>query len=135
MGGKKILFSPSLYVPDNPPHVVLSFQSASELEQVGCQPRISESKLKSVVLKSDGLVSIGTAGSPLAHAIGTEGMSGVGKSCTLRGLAKDPEVRQRFRHGINYLVLGKDATVADVAQQIAKVIRASGGFQIAKEVL
>lgn len=62
-------------------------------------------------------------------------MSGVGKSCPVRGLAEDSEVKERFRDGIYYVILDTDATEAIVVQQIGTVIKASGLPRMAREVL
>lgn len=91
--------------------------------------------MKSVVLRSDGSQSIGAVGASLLHVVGTKGMNGVGKSCALRRLAKDPDIHQPFQEGVYYIILGKDTTTeTDVVEQVAKVIEASGGIQTARRV-
>lgn len=104
------LFRPAIDVPENPPHVVLDFLSTSELEGGASRSGTIGGKLRSVVMLGDVLQSIWAIRSALTRAVVTGGMSGVGKSCALRGLAEDHVVRRRFRHGIYYTFLGKDAT-------------------------
>lgn len=105
---KQDSFQPSFDVPQNPPHVVLQFGSESDMEGDAVGHLTVEAQLKDSVLRSDGLRSVAAVGSSstLVPSVGMRGMSGVGKSCALQGLATDLQVRQRFPDGIYFLVLG-----------------------------
>lgn len=121
-------------VPDNPSHVVLNFLTVAQLERNSTSPRSIETELKAAVLQRDGSQSIAAVGSDIARNVGVEGMSGVGKSCALRGLVKDADVLERFVDGIYYISLGMDASDADVVRQVAKIVEVSGGSRMAGKV-
>ncbi|CAN8065351.1 unnamed protein product [Agarophyton chilense] len=127
-------FRPCFNVPENPSHVVLNFNCNPELEPPVPRRSNPEGHLKMKVLQSNGTQSIAAVGSRLSHLIGTDGMSGVGKSCALRGLAKDPDIRERFRDGIYFITLGKEAKVPHIMGQVEKIVKESGGERAARKI-
>lgn len=68
-------------------------------------------------------------------AIGLTGMGGIGKSCALRGLALDAEIRSRFFDGIYWLDLGHESSKEKVVEKLSRLLRESGGELKAKAVL
>lgn len=101
---------------------------------VGAVSFTFEAKLKHAVLRTDGSrQSSDAVGSLVAGGVGVRGMSGVGKSCALRGLAKDVEVCERFWDGIYFRLLGQEATEAQVMQEVAKIMDRSGSNRMARE--
>jgi len=132
-------FQPSFdEIPPNPPHVVLNFASISNVDEATLASLTVETKLKQAVLRSDGAASAATVTPRLASRqrmgiSGVRGMSGAGKSCALRALARDVEVRAHFRDGIYFMVLGKAATDAGVMQGIITIMSRSGSKRLAEE--
>ena len=49
------------------------------------------------------------------------GKGGVGKTCALRGLAEDAEIKDRFGGGTLYIQLGSDATINDIISGVASI--------------
>lgn len=127
-------FRSSFHVPRNPPHVILKFGSNSEMSPIGPREVTLEAQLKQAIIRRDRKKSVGAIGSTTGHPVGMKGMSGVGKSCALRGLATDREVRERFPDGIYWLSLGKDCTVENIVRGVARITEQSGGIKIAKAI-
>ena len=62
--------------------------------------------------------------------VGVEGMGGVGKTTALIGLARDPDIRDNFSSGgIYFLVVGKDATEANLIAKLKDIVSCSGGMR------
>ncbi|CDF32580.1 WD40-repeat containing protein [Chondrus crispus] len=128
------LFTPSFDVPTNPPHVVLNFGPVAFAPGEGHRHDISlECRLKLAILRPPASIEGTTSSHP--RIVGMQGMSGVGKSCALRGLATDRDVRARFSDGVYWLGLGEDCNDADLVRQLAALTRQSGGVQAEKQVL
>lgn len=107
-------FAPTIVVPSNPPRLTLDYDS----------PHTREGELKAAVLnKSSGrIVSVIAAG-----------QGGVGKTCALRGLAGDDDIKRRFAT-ILYIQLTKEASVATIVSGIARILEKSGGEHLARKV-
>jgi hypothetical protein len=85
--------------------------------------RTTEGKLYAVVMQRYNSVGghVGTLGS-IDMAVGVMGMGGVDKTCTLKAIAVDREVRHKFNGGVYFLSLGKDARPHDVINQLSGVV-------------
>lgn len=107
-------FTSTIYVPSNPPRLTLDYNSLTT----------RESQLKAAVLdeSSGRIVSVIAAG-----------QGGVGKTCALRGLAEDNDIRNRFS-SILYIQLSDKATRSTIVSGIAGVVAKSGGKQLALKV-
>ena len=103
-------FTPSFDVPENPPHVILKFRQRAEIDAEIGSDATPEEQLRKKLLGLDGPQSVGAVGRGSRTTVGMKGMGGIGKSCALRGLAVDGEVRKKFCDGIYWLILGQDAT-------------------------
>lgn len=64
-----------------------------------------------------------------------QGMPGVGKTCAMRALCHDNEVRARFADGVYVVSLGADASPQTLVVGIMKAVRSSGGRLIAAETM
>lgn len=109
-------FQPTFDVPENPPYVILKYGSVSDAQDA---PQTAEAELKKAVLRIGTTRNVG--------AVGMRGMSGVGKSCALRGLAGDLDVKNWFDGGVYWLSLGQDATERDLIRQLEHIVTNSGG--------
>ncbi len=67
-----------------------------------------------------------TAVRTLHPACGVVGMAGVGKTIALQGLAADEEICLRFPGGVLYMTIGQGATVQDVKEEIANIMKMTG---------
>ncbi|CDF36555.1 NB-ARC protein [Chondrus crispus] len=131
---KKDGFKASFQVPKNPDHVILKFGRSEDAGNSTERMTAPEERLRRSVLRPGDRQNVGAVGARRGGVVGTKGMGGIGKSCALRGLASDEEVRSRFCDGIYWLVLGQDATERGVMEQLARITRESGGETQAKEV-
>ncbi len=61
------------------------------------------------------------------------GMTGVGKTVALQGLAHAEEVKERFDGGVLYMRFGRDATVGKASREISKIIALTGAIPSAKK--
>ncbi|CDF37505.1 WD40-repeat containing protein [Chondrus crispus] len=127
-------FKASFQVPKNPDHVILKFGRSEDAGNSTERMTAPEERLRRSVLRPGDRQNVGAVGARRGGVVGTKGMGGIGKSCALRGLASDEEVRSRFCDGIYWLVLGQDATERGVMEQLARITRESGGETQAKEV-
>lgn len=102
-------------VPLNPPRLTLDYDTQDT----------AEGNLKATIMeKNNGGVV----------AVVASGMGGVGKTCALRGLAKDSSVKERFPGGVLYIELGNDAGVPDLINGIARIIQRTGGKKLAETI-
>lgn len=93
-------FRPSYQVPRNPDNVVLKFKHVSDADASPLPDQETvETCLKKAVLNPRGVGSVGAVGFRFRETVGMKGMGGVGKSCALRGLAHDEQVRKYFTGG------------------------------------
>ncbi|CDF39472.1 WD40-repeat containing protein [Chondrus crispus] len=131
---KKDGFKASFQVPKNPDHVILKFGRSEDAGNSTERMTAPEERLRRSVLRPGDRQNVGAVGARRGGVVGTKGMGGIGKSCALRGLASDEEVRSRFCDGIYWLVLGQDATERGVIEHLARITRESGGETQAKAV-
>ncbi|CDF37277.1 WD40-repeat containing protein [Chondrus crispus] len=131
---KKDGFKASFQVPKNPDHVILKFGRSEDAGNSTERMTAPEERLRRSVLRPGDRQNVGAVGARRGGVVGTKGMGGIGKSCALRGLALNEEVRSRFCDGIYWLVLGQDATKRGVMEQLARITRESGGETQAKAV-
>lgn len=94
-------------VPPNPPRLTLDYSTV-----LTC-----EGQLKAAVLKEDGSRVVGVV---------ALGMGGVGKTCALRGLAEEEDIKQRFPGGLYFIQVGKDATLSTVIHGVATAVERTG---------
>lgn len=88
-------------------------------------PATFAGQLKAALLQSTTASSFGAI---------ARGMGGVGKTCSLRALAADDDIKARFPGGVYFMSLGADATTMEVIHELAGSIEASGGRRIATAV-
>eukprot|EP00178_Gracilaria_changii_P023026 TRINITY_DN68_c0_g1_i11.p1 TRINITY_DN68_c0_g1~~TRINITY_DN68_c0_g1_i11.p1 ORF type:complete len:1153 (+),score=198.74 TRINITY_DN68_c0_g1_i11:2850-6308(+) len=100
-------------VPSNPPRLTLNYDSQTTYE----------GKLRAAIL--------GASESRIVAVLAT-GKGGVGKTCALKGLAEDNEIKREFGGGILYMELGNDATLRDVVHGIANIVKRTGGAKLSK---
>lgn len=102
-------------VPANPPHIALNFKDSKTIE----------AQLKKAIFekKSNGTVTAMAAG-----------MSGVGKTCALRGVGLEKDTTSRFPDGILYMTLGAESGKAQLIQNIADFVGRSGGYKKSEQV-
>eukprot|EP00178_Gracilaria_changii_P001969 TRINITY_DN1287_c0_g1_i1.p1 TRINITY_DN1287_c0_g1~~TRINITY_DN1287_c0_g1_i1.p1 ORF type:complete len:978 (+),score=154.69 TRINITY_DN1287_c0_g1_i1:525-3458(+) len=100
-------------VPPNPPRLTLNYDSSTT----------DEGKLKAAVLRRSERRTV---------AVLATGKGGVGKTCGLRGLGEDNEIKRAFGGGILYMELGNDATIRGIIQGIANIVKRTGGAKLAK---
>ena len=77
----------------------------------------SEAKMKQTLLESD----------VDGDVVVIQGMPGVGKTCILRALCHDRDVRNRFSDGVYVISLGSDATSQSFVADLMKAVMSSGG--------
>ncbi|PXF44228.1 Vegetative incompatibility protein HET-E-1 [Gracilariopsis chorda] len=102
-------------VPRNPPRLILDYSTSDTCE----------GKLKDAVL---------CLGESQVVAVLACGQGGVGKTCALRGLADETEVKNVFPGELLYIQLGNDATMKSTVEGIATVVDKTGGKQLAKNI-
>ncbi|CDF34217.1 WD40-repeat containing protein [Chondrus crispus] len=88
-------------------------------------PNTCESRLKAAVLRRDRNMQVG------ATAVG---QGGVGKTCALRAIAHDVEIKAEFSGGVYFMSLGKDGNVGRLIEELCVIVEASGGNQTAAEM-
>lgn len=109
------LFQAVFNVPKNPTHVVWDFTST----------KTPESMLKSAILSNS---------STAPACVTAIGVRGVGKTCALRAIGNLYEARRRFHGGILYMSVGRDAGLSRLILQIAEIVSAAGGHEIADQI-
>ena len=107
---------PVIWAEKNATSVLIDLNAKDEKGR----PSSCESKLKEAVLAEGRETHVG------AIAIG---QGGVGKTCTLRAIANDGDVGERFP-GVYFMSLGKDATIGTIIQQLSLAVKASGGAKL-----
>ena len=110
----KEVFKRLVMAPSNPSSVYIDLN----LQHGPGAQETCERQLKATVLRNDGNDPIGV------FAVGD---GGVGKTCALRAIAHDAEVKARFPDGVYFFTLGKDATVARMIQQLCLAVNATNG--------
>lgn len=106
---------PMNHVPPNPPRLTLDYSSKIT----------PEGKLKSAILARTEKRLI---------AFMASGQGGVGKTCALRGLAEDNDIKAKFLGGIFYIQLGNDSKTSDIIEGLAAIIRHTGGIQLSQNI-
>eukprot|EP00178_Gracilaria_changii_P002243 TRINITY_DN13325_c0_g1_i1.p1 TRINITY_DN13325_c0_g1~~TRINITY_DN13325_c0_g1_i1.p1 ORF type:complete len:1137 (-),score=180.46 TRINITY_DN13325_c0_g1_i1:3414-6824(-) len=108
-------YTPCVTVPSNPPKLTLEYGSSITYE----------GRLRAAVLRK-----IGSRKAPVVAI----GQGGVGKTCALRGLAEDAEIKRVFSGGILYIELGNDATLPNIVESIAHIVDCTGGTNLANVI-
>lgn len=62
------------------------------------------------------------------------GLGGVGKTCALRGLAKDPGVKEMFPDRILFVQLSNDSVLSDIFMGIADCVEGTGGTRLGRTI-
>lgn len=104
--GAKDRFVPFFFNPPSVPEVEIDFDEHG--------PCSGQARLKAMTM------------SQAKSFIALRGMSGVGKSCTLRALTQDSDMKHRYPDGIHYVRLGMDATLVTLVEELRNVLLASG---------
>lgn len=118
---RRDVFRACVTAPKNPERITMDFESKCE----NGEPATCEGRLKAILLQDSSSRSVGAI---------AEGMSGLGKTCTLRALAADRDVRARFPGGIYFMGLGADADTGRVIKELCDSVEASGGKILAAEL-
>lgn len=87
-------------------------------------PTTPEARVKNVL----------TSQSTTSIVVSVYGMPGLGKTCTLRALCTDADIRARFKDGIYVLSLGAEATAETFLNSLCDAVRVSGGCKRAQEM-
>lgn len=107
-----VKFQPSFHVPRNPSHVCLDFDAINSNNS----PASIEGRVKFLACL-DHQEAMNTS-----NIVSIVGMSGTGKTCTLRALAFHQDVRNRFPDGIYYISMGIEATESHFSSALCDVI-------------
>ncbi|CDF38251.1 NB-ARC protein [Chondrus crispus] len=110
------VFTPCIHAEHNPDEIYLQLNSRG----IDGSPNTCEARLKEAVLSTDRNTSIGATAT---------GKGGVGKTCALRAIAHDDDIKARFSGGVYFMSLGKDASVGRLIEQLCIAVEASGGNQ------
>ena len=115
------VLKPSISAEHNPASIYVRLDSRGS----DGLPNTCQSRLKAAVLSSGGN----------AHVPATAfGQGGVGKTCALRAIAHDDDIKHRFSGGVYFMCLGKHANVGRVIEQLCLIVEASGGNRTAAEM-
>ena len=115
------VFRPSIRAEHNPASIFVKLDSRGR----DGMPNTCESRLKAAVLRRDRNEQVG------ATAVG---QGGVGKTCALRAIAHDDEVKRGFSGGVYFISLGKDGNVGRLIEELCLIVEASGGNETAAEM-
>lgn len=119
---------PTGFVPKNPTGVLLDYEI----------PTTEEGRLKRALLEDDyaasGVNGAANATNRSSYLAAVSGMSGVGKTCALRGLGYLDDIWRRFANGIFFLSLGQDASASGVLLFVADVVEYLGNNVRAREI-
>ncbi|CDF34807.1 WD40-repeat containing protein [Chondrus crispus] len=115
------VFTPCIHAEHNPDEIYLQLNSRG----IDGSPNTCEARLKEAVLSTDRNTSIGATAT---------GKGGVGKTCALRAIAHDDDIKARFSGGVYFMSLGKDANVGRLIEQLCIAVEASGGNQAAAKM-
>lgn len=111
----QVKYSPADNVPPNPARLTLDYDSMET----------PKGKLKAAVFVQSSGKTIG---------IFASGRGGVGKTCALRGLTTDPDVKEKFLDGTLYVPLGNDATEATVIKGVETIVDLTGNGRLAQRL-
>ncbi|CDF32725.1 NB-ARC and TPR repeat-containing protein [Chondrus crispus] len=120
-GGRGDVFRASIRAERNPASICVKLDSHGS----DGFPNTCESLLKAAVLRRDRNEQVG------ATAVG---QGGVGKTCALRAIAHDIEIKAEFSGGVYFVSLGKDGNVGRLIEELCVIVEASGGKQTAAEM-
>ena len=115
------MFRPSIRAEHNPASICVKLDSRGS----DGLPNTCESRLKAAVLRRDRNKQVG------ATAVG---QGGVGKTCALRAIAHDDNIKGEFSGGVYFMSLGKDGNVGQLIEELCLIVEASGGNQTAAEM-
>ncbi|CDF38694.1 WD40-repeat containing protein [Chondrus crispus] len=120
-GGRGDVFRPSIRAEHNVVSICMTLDSRGN----DGLPNTCESRLKAAVLRRDRNEQVG------ATAVG---QGGVGKTCALRAIAHDVEIKAEFSGGVYFMSLGKDGNVGGLIEELCLIVEASGGNQTAAKM-
>lgn len=109
------IYKPANNVPRNPPRLTLDYNSMST----------SEGQLKDAVLDDSRANTV---------EVIADGMGGVGKTCAMLGLAMEGDVQERFKDGLLFIKLGKDANKITLREGIMNIVELTGGRNLANRL-
>lgn len=107
-------FRPTFLIPSIRSYSVLNFDS---MDATGA-PSTAEGKAKALLLKR---------GAYARNVTAIVGPARSGKSCILRGLGHDEDVRRRFVDGCYYLEAHMEASCDAILRELCAIVRLSGG--------
>lgn len=95
-----------------------------------------EGELKAKILQTRTNTCVGVLDAHVTDSkvTGAVGGGGVGKTCAVRGLAKDPEILKTFTGGIYEIALGKDAHRGTITDRLRILIQLTGNRTTAREL-
>lgn len=108
-------YKPVSNVRPNPPHLTLDYNSKDTYE----------GQLKAAILDQLDRKIIGV----IAH-----GQGGTGKTCALRGLAEDKDIKTTFPGGIFWIQLSNNSNVSTIIDGLATIARRTGNEPLARQV-
>lgn len=114
-------FNPHFEVWQNSTYLYLSTEKGGDLGRIQTPEVEARSYLLNAEVDKCAVVAI-------------QGMPGVGKTCTLRALCQDREIRAKFRNGVYVIQLGADASIGTFTDGLSKAVQKSGGHQHASEI-
>lgn len=109
------LYKPISNVPPNPPYLTLDYNSKDT----------AEGQLKAAVLEQVGKGIIGVIAS---------GLGGTGKTCAVRGLARDDDIKKMFPGGALYIQLGNNSNIVTVVNGVASIVGRTGNKLLARQL-
>lgn len=101
-------YVPFVNIPPNPPRLTLDYFRTDT----------DEGRLKNTILQQNERRVI---------ALIAAGQGGIGKTCAVRGLVDDEDIKTTFPDGLLYIQLGNDAKLADIIDGLANIVHETGG--------
>jgi NB-ARC domain len=126
------VYSPAFHVPEIPKGTHLDFS----LDGHGI-PTSMEGNLKAAVMGSEAReerIVAETCSATANRSIAAVGMGGLGKTCALKGIGHEDDVRHRYSGGVYYVSIGQDVTDEGIVRQVSDIVKAAGGKLAAPEI-
>jgi NB-ARC domain len=80
--------------------------------------------------------SVAAVGSATKHLqLASVGMAGMAKTCAIKGIGHEDDVKRRYHDGVYFVSLGKDVNDECIVSQDTGIVKASGGKLVASEII